>query len=232
MSENDRFPSQELARDPDARSEGGLRAPPGLGPWGKVWWWIQFVILVKLARLRFVAILAVIGALIVYWDTLVAYYAKWTRPLRGAEQAASSEYEYFCPMHPQVVTDNPKEKCPICAMSLSRRKKVEQAESEALPDGVVPRRQLSPYQLVTANIRTWEVGYESLIKRIETVGTVEFNEKTLYRVSARVKGRIDKLYANVTGDMVHAGDKLASIYSPELVATVDNLLDARAERDK
>src|SRR5262245_22654311 len=160
MSENDRFPSQELARDPDARSEGGLRAPPGLGPWGKVWWWIHFVILVKLARLRFVAILAVIGALIVYWDTLVAHYEKWTRPLRGAEQAASSDYEYFCPMHPQVVTDNPREKCPICAMKLTRRKIGAAAQAEAEPAGVVKRMQLTPYKIVTAGIRTWEVHYE------------------------------------------------------------------------
>ena len=59
--------------------EGGLKAPPDLGRLGKIWWWIHFVILVKLARLRFIAILAALGLLIVYWDTLVAHYEKWTR---------------------------------------------------------------------------------------------------------------------------------------------------------
>src|SRR5258706_10071679 len=122
--------SEQLADSPrglegDARSEGGLRAPAGLSGWGKLWWWVHFAILVKLARLRFVAILAVLGVLIVQWDTLVAYYAKWTRPLRGDDHAASSEYEYYCSMHPNFVTDNPKEKCPICAMNLTRRKKGE-----------------------------------------------------------------------------------------------------------
>ena len=41
------------------------------------------------ARLRFIAILAVVGAAIVYWDALTAHYEKWTRPFVGEETAAS-----------------------------------------------------------------------------------------------------------------------------------------------
>ena len=209
-----------------ARADFGR--PSHYGTLRKLWWWFDFIILVKLARLRFIAILAVIGAAILYWDTLVAYYEKWTRPVFGEEHATSGEFEYFCPMHPQVVTDNPKEKCPICAMNLSKRKKGETATAEALPAGVVTRLQLSPYKVVTAGIRTWDVNYESLTKTIETVGKVQFDERRLSRISARVKGRLDKLYANVTGQMVHPGDPLADIYSPSLVSTVQDLLNARA----
>jgi multidrug efflux pump subunit AcrA (membrane-fusion protein) len=213
---------------PRPLDEGGLHAPAVYGPLRKVWWWFHFAILVKLARLRFLAILAVIGALIVYWDTLAAYYEKWTRPLRGTEQVAASDVEYFCPMHPQVVTSNPKEKCPICFMNLTKRKKGEGTPGEALPPGVVHRLQLSPYKVVAAGIRTREVGYKPLVKKIETVGTVEFDERKLRRISARVKGRIDKLFVNFTGQDVHPGDELARIYSPDLVTTVQNLLDARS----
>jgi RND family efflux transporter MFP subunit len=230
MSEQNATRLPELI--PDPVSEGGLRAPPDLSAWGKFWWWFRFAILVKLARLRFIAILAAIGLLIVNWNVLVAYYAKWTRPLRSDEQAADSEYEYYCTMHPNFVTENPKEKCPICAMNLTRRKKGKAAQVEALPPGVVDRRQLTPYQVVSAGIRTYEINYEPLVKHIETVGTVEFDERKLHRISARVKGRIDKLYVNVTGDMIHVGQPLADIYSPDLVTTVQNLRDAQSERDK
>src|SRR5436190_15635005 len=97
--------------------EGGLRAPPGLSIWKKAWWWFDFVILVKLARLRFIAVLVVIGLVITKWDLLAAYYDRWIRP---PETAHVSEFEYFCPMHPSVVRDNDKEKCPICFMPLAK----------------------------------------------------------------------------------------------------------------
>src|SRR6266705_6895103 len=78
--------------------EGGLHAPAGLGFWRTVWWWFDFLILVNLARFRFIAILVVIGLVILKWDLLTAYYEKWTRPTMP--KGANSEFEFFCPMHP------------------------------------------------------------------------------------------------------------------------------------
>lgn len=205
--------------------EGGLRAPPGMTGWRKAWWWFDFIVLVKLARLRFIGILLVIGVVITQWDTLVAYYDKWTRPADTAE-AAASDIEYFCPMHPSIIRDNPKDKCPICFMPLSKRKKGG-AAVEALPAGVVNRVQLTPYRVVLAGASTWPVDYVPLSKELTAVGYVEFNERGQRTVSARVAGRIDKLFADETGQMVNAGDPLASLYSPDLFVTVQNLREAQ-----
>ena len=223
-ADRDGVPSPSPASE-DILSEGGLRAPPGLSFWRKAWWWFDFVILVKIARLRFIGILVAIGIVIVKWDTLVAYYERWTRPA-GEQRAASSDIEYYCPMHPSVIRDNPKDKCPICFMPLSKRKKGESSD-EALPAGIVNRVQLSPYRVVLAGIQTWKVNYLPLSKEITTVGYVEFNERELKQVAARVKGRLDKLIVNQTGQLVHAGDELATLYSPELLVIVQNVVDSK-----
>jgi Cu(I)/Ag(I) efflux system membrane fusion protein len=208
-----------------AQDEGGLRPPPGLNAWQRAWWWFDFLILVKLARLRFVAILVVIGVVITQWDTLIAYYDKWTRSAASAAQGGN--FEWFCPMHPSIVRDNPKEKCPICFMPLSKRKKGLASEAEPLPAGIVNRVQLSPYRVVLAGVTSAPVTYQPLSREIVASGLIEFNERGQKTVSARVNGRIDKLFANETGQMVAEGDVLASIYSPDLNVTVQNLLQAK-----
>lgn len=232
VGNDDRPVLVEAVIDPAPRpdDEGGLHAPPELHGWRKAWWWFDFIILVKLARLRFIGILVVIGLVITQWDTLAAYYDKWTRPAIAVE-AGASDTEYFCPMHPTVIRDNPKDKCPICFMPLSKRKKGSE-HVDPLPDGVVNRVQLTPYRVVLAGVQTWPVEYTPLTKEITAVGTIEFDERGQRTVAARVNGRIDKVLANETGKMVKAGDPLVSLYSPELLVTMQNMRDAKRRDDQ
>jgi Cu(I)/Ag(I) efflux system membrane fusion protein len=227
MSTNHNYPHDHEPDvfEPLPDDEGGLRAPPHLKGWRKAWWWFDFIILVKLARLRFIAVLVVIGVVITQWDLLAAYYDKWTRPASAA-QGGGGAYEWFCPMHPSVVRENSKDKCPICFMPLSKRKKGE-VHDEVLPAGIVNRVQLSPYRVLLAGVQTWTLDFVPLVKDIAAVGFVEFDERGQRTVSARAKGRIDQLFVNQTGQMVAAGDVLASLYSPELNVTVQNLVDAK-----
>lgn len=220
MSEHNAPPS------PAPHGDGPLpdRQP---APSHSFWWKTWLVIKTVQARLRFILILVAVGLVIGYWDTLKSYYEKLTRPLR-AEHAASSDTEFFCPMHLQIVRDKPA-KCPLCNMPLAKRKKGD-AQAEALPPGTVSRVQLTPYKIVAAGIQTWEVDYRPLVKEIQAVGFVEFDERKLAHIAARQKGRIEKLSANVTGQLVKEGEELAQLnirYDADLRFTIQNLLDAR-----
>jgi multidrug efflux pump subunit AcrA (membrane-fusion protein) len=209
----------------DPLDEGGLRPPPELTGWRRWWWWFDFLILVKIARLRFVVILTLIGLAITQWDLLVAYYEKWTRP-KIASGGEGGLYEWFCPMHPTIVRDRPDEKCPICFMPLSRRRKG-QTSDQPLPPGTISRVQLTPYRIALAGVQTWEVTYVPLHRELSAVGTIEFNERGLRTVAARFAGRIDRLLVSETGQNVSTGQTLAALYSPELMVTLENLLQAQ-----
>jgi Cu(I)/Ag(I) efflux system membrane fusion protein len=191
---------------------------------------LRLAVLVPLARLRFLVVLGAIGLVILKWDDLAA---RWEKHVHTPDPAAAADpdHEFFCPMHPTVVRATAKEKCPICAMPLSKRKKGE-ATADALPAGSVSRVQLTPYRVVLAGVRTAPVAFHSLTRDLTTAGTVEFDERNVRVVAARVKGRVDRLFVNQTGQMVHRDDPLAELYSPDLVVTAQNLVDARAAGNK
>jgi multidrug efflux pump subunit AcrA (membrane-fusion protein) len=205
-------------------SEPNSHPHAGHGFWGKLWQVLQVV----QARLRFVALLVLLGLVFSSWGTLSNYWEKWTR-VASAEPAGESDVEYFCPMHPTVVRDHPGEKCPICHMDLARRKKGA-GQGEPLPAGTVSRVELTPYRRVLAGVQTAEVRYLELTKDVTAFGTVEFNETKQAHIPATVKGRIVKQYVNTTGQTVEKGEKLALLdvrYSLELSNTLDDLRRAR-----
>jgi Cu(I)/Ag(I) efflux system membrane fusion protein len=206
----------------------GQASPPVHGFWWKTW---QVVKTVQ-ARLRFIAILAGIGLVIGNWSTINNYYEKWTRS--GPEEVAAGDLEWFCPMHPYIVRENRKEKCPICHMDLARRKKGS-GEPQPLAPGTVGRVQLTPYRVVLAGVQTTVVARRELVKEITALGSVEFDETRQKRVSANQKGKIVELLVNYTGQWVRKGQELAVLdvrYSPELTNTVEDLLRARRRGDQ
>ncbi|MBX6312214.1 MAG: efflux RND transporter periplasmic adaptor subunit [Isosphaeraceae bacterium] len=185
--------------------------------------WKKFRMVVKVVelRLRFIALLAATGLVFAYWDTLWNHYDKWMRP-PAEKVAAAAGIEYYCPMHPQVIRDEPGS-CPICGMPLAKRKK---GEKEALPEGVLARVQSAPIRIQQAGIKTVEVGYAPLTETLTTVGTVEYDERKLAHIASKIPGmsRVEKLYVNFTGVNVQQGAVLAELYSPELYQATQELL--------
>ena len=167
-------------------------------------------------------------AVITQWDLLAAYYDKWTRPASNPSgQLATSSGSARC-TPPSCATIQGK--VPDLFHAVLETQKGRTPMQEALPAGIVNRVQLSPYRVVLAGVQTWKLDYVPLIKDITAVGFVEFNERGQRKVSARAKGRIDQLFVNQTGQMVDEGDVLASLYSPELNVTVQNLVDAKTQQ--
>jgi membrane fusion protein, copper/silver efflux system len=171
-------------------------------------------------RLRFVLVFVVVGLLVGNWSRIMNLVDRYTRPRQGSDMV-TGEFEWFCPMHPSVVRNDPNAKCPICGMPLSKRKKGEKAE---LPPGVLGRLQLSTTRIRQAGVATEEVGYKPLTREIRTVGLVEWDERRYTDLSARVAGRADELYVNFTGVRVKKGDPLYRLYSPDLVSTQEEYL--------
>src|SRR5262245_48761042 len=66
---------------------------------------------------------------------------------------------------------------------------------------------------------------------LETTGKVGFNEDRMTPVFAPYSGRVLEVLAN-KGDVVKAGQPLLVIESPDLVATVHGLAEARADAEK
>src|SRR5450755_2044411 len=66
------------------------------------------------------------------------------------------------------------------------------------------------------NLRTAAVQRGPLRKTIRTVGAIDYNETALADVATKFKGWIEKLNVDATGQLVHRGEPLFEVYSPEL----------------
>ncbi len=99
------------------------------------------------------------------------------------------------------------------------------------PPGIVPDRTavaLEPARQELIGIRLATVTHASLAEPIRAVATIAPDESRVSHVHTRVSGWIERLYVRTTGAPVRAGQALAAIFSPELVASQTEFLGARS----
>jgi Cu(I)/Ag(I) efflux system membrane fusion protein len=108
------------------------------------------------------------------------------------------------------------------------------ADEEPAPASAAaaPSVSLSAAGIRAAGVATVPVTRQNLTDEIRAVGTIEADETKLQRVAARVPGRIERLYANFTGQSVKRGAPLFDLYSPDLVATQRDYLLALENRQR
>ena len=137
-----------------------------------------------------------------------------------AEQDHAAETVWTCSMHPQIKLPKAGQ-CPICFMDLIP------LEIGGDDEGLGPNTLvLSESAAALAEIQTVVVERRRAEARVRLIGKVDFDETLSKSIAAWVPGRIDTLFVDFTGTAVKRGQRLVSLYSPELYAAQTELLNA------
>jgi membrane fusion protein, copper/silver efflux system len=129
------------------------------------------------------------------------------------------EQIWTCSMHPQIQQNGPGQ-CPLCGMDLIPLDNSMES-GEALPDEVP----MSASAMKLAEIQTYVVKKENPQKEIRLLGKVKADERLIFSQAVHFPGRIEKLFINFTGEKVVKGQKLATIYSSELITAQKELFE-------
>jgi len=122
-------------------------------------------------------------------------------------------------MHPQIIKDQPGQ-CPICNMEL-----VKKEMNSAPVTSVQLESLLKPSnQHVVSGIPVTTIKNDQKDVKIDALGQVEYDTRGIGTISARINGRIEKLYVRYTYQLIHKGQHIMDIYSPELLTAQQNLL--------
>ena len=135
-------------------------------------------------------------------------------------QAGQEKTIWTCSMHPQIKMDEPGQ-CPICGMDLIPLEN-DMEDEAAAPEEI----QMSEAAIKLAEVETAIVKKGKPERTVFLLGTVKPDERNISELTARFGGRIEKLFVNFTGQNVKKGQKLAMIYSPELISAQKELLEA------
>ena len=144
-----------------------------------------------------------------------------TESHEGHDHGVEEATIWTCSMHPQIKQNEPGE-CPICGMDLIPLSSMQNAEESTNPNELM----LTEAAAELANIRTTVVKRETPENKIFLQGKVQEDERNISFITARYGGRIEKLFINFTGQEVKIGDKMATIYSPDLITAQRELIEA------
>ena len=169
---------------------------------------------------------------------------------------------YVCTMHPQIVRPKPGDCpiCGMSLVKklvpVEGEKKAEQPPAPAMqsmsgmpgmempaqkpsgtaaapqPTSELQRVSLDPRQRMLANVQTTKVARKYMSQDVYTVGKIAIDEQAVRRVSSRYPGRVERLDVNFTGQRVRKGQRIMSIYSPEIIATEKEYLIAKESMER
>lgn len=136
------------------------------------------------------------------------------------EKESAAGDQYTCPMHPTVLSPT-QGACPVCGMDLVRKAK---AGEELKITEDVTRLLQSPDQSVIADIKTVKGVFRRMPLSIVAEGRVTYDTRYAYTIPARIAGRLDHVSIRYIHQKVKKGQKIAEIYSPEMLVAQQELL--------
>jgi len=91
--------------------------------------------------------------------------------------------------------------------------------------------EIDPRVVQTLGIRLAHVERGSFARVVDTVGLVQVDEHRIEAIQVREPGWVERLDVRAAGDAIRRGQLLAGVYSPDLLATQQEFLIARASKD-
>jgi RND family efflux transporter MFP subunit len=119
---------------------------------------------------------------------------------------------------------------PAAQQADSARADTSHSNQSGTPPGAAV--ELSPAEITAAGVQVAEVRTATLKTDIAAFGRVEQPEAQLAAVSARIGGRVDKLYVQYTGERVQRGQAVADVYSPDVATALDECRLAQENRNQ
>jgi Cu(I)/Ag(I) efflux system membrane fusion protein len=131
---------------------------------------------------------------------------------------------WTCSMHPQIQREE-RGSCPICGMDLIP------LASQASKDPLV--LEMTNEAVKLAQIETTVIAESQTGENVlQMAGKIQADERLAASQVAHIPGRIEQLYVSFEGETVRRGQKVARLYSPELITAQQEMIQARKLADR